>query len=239
MFPCSFVCNKVPSSAGSGRQLATDKRKSRHLTFSALPELSSCLPSHFSKLSDTFWKREIRVIGSLDVDRLSFLEERNALWVARQTTYRCELASRGETSRTTLRVGQPRRAGRTAAQPPPAPRGVGAREGALPGRSAWCTVPVWPLAAVRDGGDQNYLPPRRPGDAVSGEAVRAGGQSHSGGLQECPQEAKLQVLLQIYGRWLRVTAAGAFPGVEAGGGVLCWTWGHHGTRGASQPAESR
>lgn len=55
-------------------------------------------------------------------------------------------------------------------------------------------------AAVRDGGDQNYLPPGRPRDAVSGEAVGTGGQSHSGGLQERPQEAELQILLQIHGR---------------------------------------
>lgn len=33
-------------------------------------------------------------------------------------------------TRTTLRVGQPGRAGRTTAQSPPSPRGVGAREGA-------------------------------------------------------------------------------------------------------------
>lgn len=67
------------------------------------------------------------------------------------------------------------------------------------------------LAAVRDGGDKNNLPPRRPGDTISGETVGAGGQSHSGRLQKCPQEAKLQILLQIYGRWLRVTA---YEGVD-------------------------
>lgn len=106
---------------------------------------------------------------------------------------------------TTERVGQPERAGWTTAKPqPPAPRGVGAREGACQALGLMQPVCL-ALAAVRDGGDQNYLPPRRPGDTISGETVGAGGQSHAGRLQKCPQETKLQILLQIYGRWLRVT----------------------------------
>lgn len=103
-----------------------------------------------------------------------------------------------ETTRTTQRVGQPGRAGRTTAQPPPTPRGVGAREGACQALGLMHPACL-ALAVVRDGGDQNYLPPRRPGDTISGETVGAGGQSHSGRLQKCPQEAKLQILLQIYG----------------------------------------
>lgn len=115
---------------------------------------------------------------------------------------------REERTRATQRVGQPGRAGRTTAQPPPAPRGVGAREGACCQALGLMHPACFALAAVRDGGDQNYLPPRRPGDTVSGETVGAGGQSHSGRLQKCPQETKLQILLQIYGRWLRVTVKG-------------------------------
>lgn len=110
-------------------------------------------------------------------------------------------------TRTTLRVGQPGRAGKTTAQSPPAPRGVGAREGACQARGLMHPACL-ALVVVRDGGDQNYLPPRRPGDTISGETVSAGRQSHSGRLQKCPQEAKLQILLQIYGRWLRVTVWG-------------------------------
>lgn len=102
-------------------------------------------------------------------------------------------------TRARQRVGQSGRAGRTTAQPPPAPRGVGAREGACQALGLMHPACL-ALAAVRDGGDQNYLPPRRPGDTVSGETVGAGGQSHSGRLQKCPQETKLQILLQIYGR---------------------------------------
>ena len=115
---------------------------------------------------------------------------------------------REERTRATQRVGQPGRVGRTTAQPPPAPRGVGAREGACCQALGLMHPACFALAAVRDGGDQNYLPPRRPGDTVSGETVGAGGQSHSARLQKCPQETKLQILLQIYGRWLRVTVKG-------------------------------
>lgn len=104
-----------------------------------------------------------------------------------------------ERTRATQRVGQPGRAGRTTAQPPPAPRGVGAREGACQALGLMHPACL-ALTTVRDGGDQNYLPPRRPRDALSGETICAGGQSHSGRLQKCPQEAKLQILLQIYGR---------------------------------------
>lgn len=104
-----------------------------------------------------------------------------------------------EVTGTTLRVSRPGRVGRTTAQPPLAPRGVGAREGACQALGLMHPA-CFAIAAVRDGGDQNYLPPRRPGDTVSGETAGAGRQSHTGRLQKCPQEAKLQILLQIYGR---------------------------------------
>lgn len=99
-----------------------------------------------------------------------------------------------------LRVSHPGRTGRTTAQPPPAQRGAGAREGACEAFGLMHPAYLVAIAAVRDGGDQNYLPPRRPGDTISGEAAGASRQSHTGGLQKCSQEAKLQILLQIYGR---------------------------------------
>lgn len=129
-------------------------------------------------------------------------EKQGALWEERVTLRGWR---RIEGTTILLRVSHPGRTGRTTAQPPPAQRGVGAREGACEALGLMHPAYLVAIAAVRDGGDQNYLPPRRPGDTISGEAAGASRQSHTGGLQKCSQEAKLQILLQIYGRWLRVT----------------------------------
>ena len=52
----------------------------------------------------------------------------------------------------------------------------------------------------RHGGDEDHLPHRRRGDAVSGEAEHIAGARDPRRLQECPQSAQLQVLLQVDGR---------------------------------------
>lgn len=136
------------------------------------------------------------------------LKSKGAFWIDR---VRLGGWRRSEEAGILLRVSHSGRTGRTTAQPPPAPRGVGAREGACEALGLMHPACLVAIAAVRDGGDQNYLPPRRPGDPISGEAAGASGQSHIGRLQKCSQEAKLQILLQIHGRWLRVTE-------------MCLTW---------------
>lgn len=199
---CSFVCNKVPSLA------ASEKRKSSLLRLFILPALWNCFSRYFlafSRILDASYKRELKRFSLWTL--IGRFAEKQGAFFNRQAGVTLASWRRIETTRTTQRVGQPGRAGRTTAQPPPTPRGVGAREGACQALGLMHPA-CFALAAVRDGGDQNYLPPRRPGDTISGETVGAGGQSHSGRLQKCPQEAKLQILLQIYGRWLRVTVEG-------------------------------
>lgn len=76
--------------------------------------------------------------------------------------------------------------------------GVGAREGACQALGLMHPACL-ALTTVRDGGNENYLPPRRPGDAVPGETVCPSRQGHSRRLQKCHQETQLQIFLQIDG----------------------------------------
>lgn len=57
------------------------------------------------------------------------------------------------------------------------------------------------------GRDEDHLPPGRAGDAVPGEAADPGRARHPRRLQGPPQPPQLQVLLQVHGRRLRVSAA--------------------------------
>lgn len=72
---------RVQQSAELGwqRQLATDPRKSRHLTFSATPELPSCVLSDLTNFLAHFGSRKLERSAHWTSTGSLFLAERNAL----------------------------------------------------------------------------------------------------------------------------------------------------------------
>lgn len=211
--------------------LAASNRQEKNETFEGLL-CSTSSETVYRAIPRTLWhiweaqlKRELRVIRSLDV-------ERGAFWGSECSSGRkagVTLASwrRAETSRTALRVGQPRRAGRTAAQPPPAPRGVGAREGACQALR---------LDAPRLSGLSRSPRWGRPRLSTTSTTRRR----RIWWSCLCRRTESLWQTSKMSSRSQTTSSSSNLWTMTSGNclkGILCWSRGRHGAPGVSQSAE--